>query len=178
MDSFLKKYQKHPAYQHILWSIQRDWLLRFLCATALELAGAYTFHIFFSEKPLWSAAGLVIALGGMFIYFFLFRELPFHRHPIVTQLEKRRRDIVWIYTVRTQRMPFGLKLFESGLLYIKLLDGSHHCLSLPTSKLRVVSNFLHRRLPHASVGYNEEREQWYQAAPELLLQEPPNERYY
>ena len=177
MDSFLKKYQKHPAYQHILWSIQKDWLLRFSIGTVLELGGAYTFHVFFSEKPWLSAVGLMVAFGAMFMYYFLLRELPFSKHPIVTQLEERRQDIVWFYTVRTQRMPFGLKLFESGLLYIKLIDGSHHCLSLPSSQLRVVSNFLHRKLPHASVGYNEEREQWYLASPELLLQDPPNERY-
>lgn len=173
MDSFLQRYHHHPALGHIRASLRRDWYLRLFCASLLLGGGINLCFFFFAVSSLFSIIGLVAVLGAIYMFSVLIQQGVLTQHPILTQLEYAPQEIVWIYTLHTQRMPFGLKVFDSGLLYLKLINGSHHCLSLPTRQLKLVSRFLNRYLPHASVGYNEERAQWYRAAPALLLQEPP-----
>ena len=150
--------------------LRRDWYLRLFFASLLILAGSGLSYFSFSKSTLVSIIGLSGILGAVKMFSLLVQQRTLARHPVIQQLELQPLDIVWIYTVHTQRMPFGLKIFDNGLLYLKLINGKDHCISLPAGKLKLASHFLHRHLPHVSVGYNEERAQWYRVAPELLLQ--------
>lgn len=73
--------------------------------------------------------------------------------------------IVWVYSVRTQVMPFGFYLWETGQMYFKLVDGQEFCLFVPARKLRMLSRFLNKLLPHATFGYSPENEKLYRENP-------------
>lgn len=113
------------------------------------------------------AAASVLAFRALYPWF---GRLVIHKTPLFNLLLNQPRKIVWVYSVVTQRMPFGFEFSRNGLLYFKLIDGDQIVVSLPEDKLVSVANFLQRLLPHASFGYTADREQWYIAAPELLIQ--------
>ena len=79
--------------------------------------------------------------------------------------------IVWVYSILTQRMPFGLQTTRQAVLYIKKLDGDEISLEVEEKDLPKIMEYLNQRLPHASFGYTPERAQWYLAEPALLLQD-------
>jgi hypothetical protein len=66
-------------------------------------------------------------------------------------------------------MPFGLYLWERGTMFFMLQDGDEISVGLPARKLKMVSRFLNKLLPHASFGYTAERQQQFEADPKLLL---------
>ena len=87
----------------------------------------------------------------------------------MTKLLKNKEDIVWVYSILTQRMPFGLQINRQAILYFKLIDSNEITLTVPEKDLSDISLFLNQHLPHASFGYTQERAQWYMANPALLL---------
>jgi hypothetical protein len=86
-------------------------------------------------------------------------------------LEHHPRQIVWVYSIVTERLPFGFNVARAGLMYFKLADGDEITVSLPAERLPWISRYLNDRLPHATFGYSRDREQWYLASPYLLLRE-------
>jgi len=114
----------------------------------------------------------IIGLGAMMISAYLiYRSVPaldLETNPLYRTLVDEPQDVVWIYSMMTQRMPFGLEMFKVGVVYIYLKDGSHHSVSVPVRKLKLICKFLGRLLPQASVGYTEERAQQFEFNPELL----------
>jgi hypothetical protein len=56
-------------------------------------------------------------------------------------------------------------------LYFKLSNGDEITVSLRPQKLKVISKFLNRLLPHASFGYSHDRAQWYHVHPDMLRKE-------
>ena len=123
----------------------------------------------------WSGEGVLRLLGGLLFLtgvgftYDLLRNGQLEQTPLLVLLREQPERIVWIYSVTTQRMPFGLHFGNSGLMYFKLIDGQELSLSLPEHRLRPVSESLNTYLPHVTFGYTKDREQWYMANPELLL---------
>ena len=66
-------------------------------------------------------------------------------------------------------MPFGFYLWETGQMYFKLVDGQEICLFVPARKLRMVSRFLNKVLPHATFGYSPENAQLFRENPLQLI---------
>lgn len=91
--------------------------------------------------------------------------------PLANLLEKEPRRIVWVYSMITQRMPFGFQINQSGTMYFKLIDGDELSVSLPAKDLKIISEALNTYLPHATFGYTKEREQWFLAHPAMLLKD-------
>lgn len=134
------------------------------------LAGGTAFgYVFFEKRNLLATFGLAAALAGLkLLWDVLRRPTPEDEH-LWQLLNHQPRQIVWVYTMTTQTMPFGFYLWERGTMYFKLLDGSEISLSLPARKLKMVSKFLNRLLPHASFGYSEDRLRQFETNPASLL---------
>jgi hypothetical protein len=117
----------------------------------------------------------VFGLGAVIIWLrIVFSVLNRRRvidSPLIQTLMRHPGQIVWVYAVVTNRMPFGFQVAQNGLMYFKLINGDAFTLSAPIQELKVISRFLNRLLPHATFGFTKDREQWYMAAPELLLKE-------
>ena len=152
-------------------AIVREYRFKLAISGGMTLAGALAGISYFGKWPFLSGTGFVAGLSGFLLsYLVVFRQRPAD-HRLLHLLrgsEAGRREIVWIYAVRTQTMPFGLYLWERGSMYFKLLDGSTIVLSLPASQLKMVSKFLGRLLPHAAIGYSKERMEEYERDPRRL----------
>jgi hypothetical protein len=108
---------------------------------------------------------LGIAIIALRLLSRLWRHASVDDHPLFRLLRDKPEQIVWVYGMATQWMPFGIEVQNSGLLYIKLIDGTEFCLSLRHDKLKLVSRTLRRFLPRAVFGYSPERAEQYRVNP-------------
>lgn len=120
--------------------------------------------------------GMMVAIGGIGIGLFAIKLIyrlvvnwDVKNKLLWKQLTEEADDIVWVYSVETQLMPFGIMLYSKGVMYFKLADGNDISISLPPHKIKPISQMLNELLPHASFGFTEERDQWYTINPLMLL---------
>lgn len=112
---------------------------------------------------------LIAFLIGLQLLYQIIRKPRSEEDRLIDLLNKNPKQIVWIFTITTQTMPFGFHLWDSGVMYFKLLDGDEITVNLPVKKLKMVSKFLNRLLTHASFGYSDERQAKFEQDPKLLL---------
>ncbi len=91
--------------------------------------------------------------------------------PVMQLLLSRPLHIVWVYTVITEKLPYGFNVGKSGHIFFRLMDGNSHVVSLLPEHLKRVSEDLNIYLPHATFGYSKDKEQWYMASPHLLVRD-------
>ncbi len=145
-----------------------------MTALLLLLLGAVLSYFFFNQNTLLSILGLVAVLVGARLTHLFFHQLNVDKNKLMHLLHEQPEKIVWVYSVVTERTPFGFQLFKHGLLYFMLLDGDNISVSLPSVQLKIVAEGLNGMLPHATFGYTKEREVTYQKAPERLLKKVDN----
>lgn len=143
--------------------------MRLLMAFGLFDLGLLILIFALSKSSLLAVVGVIALFFGLRFGYRTILERPNDRHPLNLLLLNRPKDIVWVYSVVTEWMPFGLKFGNSSLMYFKLIDGEEFCLSIPEKQIEPISRFLNNLLPHTTFGYTQDREQWYMAAPELLI---------
>lgn len=103
--------------------------------------------------------GGAMASGALY---WLYRVLT--DQPISHWRRKLRDDpeqIVWVYSLVTERMPFGFKMATLGTLHFVDRDSGIHCFGMKPKDLKLVTKTLNRVLPHAEFGYSEDRELRY-----------------
>lgn len=156
-------------------SAAREQQIKLIVGSVLVTVGLLLLLFFFEENTLFPIAGLTaLAFGIHSAYaYFTYRDLD--RLPLFQTLKYRPKQIVWIYAVMTERMPFGFKVSRNALMYFKLIDGQTYDVKVSPKRAEVISAGLNHLLPHTTFGYTEERELRYQKAPATLLREIGNE---
>ena len=167
--NFKKTYHLHPAMQLLHRGIQKERDIQLSFAICLITAGVVIPYIYFRENNFISSVGLVALIIGMRLLYGIVRTPRATDERLWHLINENAQQIVWIYSITTQMMPFGFHLWDSGTMYFKLLDGDEITVSLPAKKLKMVSKFLNRMMPHASFGYSEERHEQFDKDPKLLL---------
>ena len=153
----------------LLRCIRREAGAQLLLAWLPVLAGAALF-IWCRHLGTWiSVIALTLWLAGLLLLKRALKQPRAEAHPLWQTLLNNPLRIVWVYTVRTQVMPFGFYLWETGQMYFKLVNGQEISLFVPARKLRMVSRFLNKLLPHATFGYSPENEQLYRENPLQLI---------
>ena len=158
----------HPAFkairQSLLWEVRG----LFLIGAATLILGIILSTLLTSN---WIGLTLaaIILLVGLYICGNAWKVWDVDKSPLLKILRYQPERIVWVYSVVTQRMPFGFKFSQNGTLYFKMIDGQDYSVSLPSKYLSYVSKSLQKHLPMATFGYTRDREQWYMASPELLI---------
>ena len=112
-----------------------------------------------SRRVGWALVGSLAATGALWWLYKILTEQPlafWRRH-----LRDEPENIVWVYGLVTERMPFGFKTVASGTLHLVEADGDIHTFGLQPEALRLVTKTLNRVLPDAEFGYSEERELKY-----------------
>jgi hypothetical protein len=138
----------------------------------LLLIGSAALIIFTFEKSvILPCLGLIGSIISIQLIYRTARLLNVEDHRLIWFLQNQPHAIVWVYSVKTDRLPFGFQLFSSTTLYFKLSNGDEITVSLRPQKLKVISKFLNRLLPHASFGYSHDRAQWYHVHPDMLRKE-------
>ena len=162
-------YHLHPALRLLRRSIRQEQRTKLALAIFLLAGGAAFGYVFFEKGNILATFGLVAVMVGLKVLWDLLQRPKVEDDRLWQLLHYQPRQIVWVYGMSTQTMPFGFYLWEQGTMYFKLLDGGEISISVPAHQLRMVSKFLNRLLPHASFGYSEERRQQFEADPASLL---------
>lgn len=146
-------------------ALRQEIYVRLLFAAAALVGGGLLIGLNFPEQSVASVCGLILLLGGLYFGYVLLPQTRADNSHLLHLLNTNPEKIVWVYGLRTQRHPFGLSFSQSGILYFKLADGDEISVGLPATKLKLVSAFLNRVLPHAVFGYTKERAENYQNNP-------------
>jgi uncharacterized membrane protein YidH (DUF202 family) len=90
------------------------------------------------------------------------------KNELIDVLKKNPQRIVWVYYLKVETMPYGIRVLDMTTLYFMCND--HEKLSLRTTEKQIleIMDKLQDRLPHATFGHNQEKEQLYRANPNLL----------
>lgn len=159
---------QHPGFLILKRALQWEMRLQLLTSLALLLCGLTLCYFFFQNNVPLALIGLIASVYGVKLVYKTAYKQDIEQHPLMRTIYYHPREIVWVYSLLTERMPFGFQFSKSGTLYIKLIDGSEYSVSLRARKLRLVSKTLSRLLPHATFGYSVRKQQWFLESPEKL----------
>jgi hypothetical protein len=168
-------FESNAGVKSLEEALQKEWYAKIIATLCLSAAGLAGLWLGIQWSAILALFGLILTTLALRLFYTLMQQLPVSEHRLMKLLREHPRQIVWVYSVVTQRMPFGLEIFRSGLMYFKLADGKEITVELPADRLKGVAEHLNDLLPHASFGYTRDREQWYMAEPLMLLVEPENE---
>jgi hypothetical protein len=166
---------RHPSMSLLRRAIRREQAQKLLASAALLAFGGTLCYAFFALNIPLTVIGLVCAVLGLRYTAYFLTHRRIEDSPLLRLLKHQPGQIVWVYSLVTEWLPFGLQMGRNATLYFKLLDGDEITLGIPQKDLKLVSHLLNRLLPHASFGYTRDREQWYLASPAMLLQDEPEE---
>lgn len=150
-------------------AIQREIYLKLLASVALLLFGELLCIFAFQLNAAIVVIGIVLTILGIKYTREALLSQKVDQTPLMQLLQKEPRKIVWVYSVVTQRMPFGLQFSKNATIYFKLIDGDEITLDMQDRSAKKVLKMLNFQLPHATFGFTKDREQWFMANPELLV---------
>ncbi len=159
----------HPALRYIRRSLRREWWWQLALALALAALPVLLCWWLSRAGYEWAPAVLLLSAPGLRWLVQLVRKPAPQHHRLWELLFHNPLKIVWVYSVRTQVIPFGFYLWETGLMVFKLNDGDEISIAIPARKLKVVSRFLNKLLPHATFGYSPERQKLFEENPAQLV---------
>ncbi|THH36348.1 hypothetical protein [Neolewinella litorea] len=150
---------RHPGLEPLWRSVAREHRAKQLTAVGVVTVGLLVCLLSIPYSVWLPFAGALAASLGLFWLYRLLSEQPLDA--LREDLREQPERIVWVYSVVTERMPFGLNLMRSGTLYLYVDDGRVHDFNLRAEQLLLVTKTLNRLLPHAEFGYTKERELKY-----------------
>ena len=152
-------------------ALRRDIHLKLLASVAMLLFGELLCIYAFQLNGALVIVGIVLTVLGIKYTRDALLGRNVEETPLMVALEKEPKKIVWIYSVVTQRMPFGLEFSKDATIYFKLIDGDEITLGMAENSANYVLKMLNLKLPHATFGYSKDKEQWYMADPAMLYKE-------
>ena len=167
----IKKYREHPSMQLLLKSLRREQWTRLVVGVFVVSSGILLLYLFFGGNNLISMLSFVALIIGVRFLQNTLKTWDFENQKLLQLIENQPTKIVWVYSIVTQRMPFGLAFNEQSLLYFKLENGDDITVNIPPEKLKIVTRFLKRLLPHAVFGYTPNRMRSYLRSPLDFLQQ-------
>jgi hypothetical protein len=163
-----KSLYRHPAMHILVRAIRREVFFQIVATNLLLVFGFVLILLQFDKSTFLTIIGLGAVILSARLLWQNFPAFILYNHPLYRLLHERPEEVVWVYSLVTQRMPFGLELFSAGVLYFHSIDGSHESVALSAKKLKLVSKFLNRLLPQATFGFSEDRQQQYSIDPFML----------
>lgn len=129
-------------------------------AVGLMIVGLASSVYGVASRSIWLPfIGGVAATAALYWFYRLLSDQPivyWRRH-----LRDQPEDIVWVYGMVTERMPFGFRIAAMATLHLVDRAGEMHCFGLKPDELKLVTKTFNRVLPHAEFGYSPEREMKY-----------------
>lgn len=148
---------KHPGLDPLWESMERTRRQQQFVALGLMIGGLATAVVGVVGRSLWMPfLGGLLATGGLYWLYRILSDQPIAYWRRL--LREEPTDIVWVYSMVTERMPFGFRLTSMATIHLVDREGQVHCFGLKPEELKLVSKTLNRVLPHAEFGYTPERE--------------------
>ncbi len=157
-------------------ALKREIFLQYLASAALLVFGMLLTLFTFQVNAVFVLIGIVLMVLGIKLANDAIQNRDVDNSRLMQLLLKSPRQIVWVYSVVTLRMPYGLVFSRNATIHFKLVDGNELKLSMPQQDSKEVLKMLNFYLPHATFGYSADREQWFIANPELLYKETGGRR--
>lgn len=155
-----RKILKHPGLKPLWDGLEREWKQQQLTAVGLLVMGITVLtYGAFERSLLWLLSGSLLACGALWWLWRLAAEQPVAAWYQLFANEPE--TVAWVYSLVTERLPFGLKFSASATLYLILNDGEELAATLPAKDVKLVTKTLNRVLPQAEFGYSPEREAKY-----------------
>lgn len=152
-------------------ALKREIFLQFFASAALLVCGILLTFFTFEVNAVFVLIGIVLIVLGIKLANDAAQNRDVDNSRLMQLLLRSPRQIVWVYSVVTLRMPYGLVFSQNATIHFKLVNGDELKLSMPQQDSKEVLKMLNLHLPHATFGYSADREQWYIANPELLLRD-------
>jgi len=164
-------FQHTAAFRQIEISLIRERNQKLASAIVSIILAVFLALQFNFKKNEWILAVLVItfSLVGTLILINLINNWQSEKFELIDLLKNKPKEIVWIYSVQTNRLPFGVQFTYNCTMYFYLLNRDFITIKLPKNEVIKTSETLNLYLKHATFGYSQDNEQWYMANPELLL---------
>ncbi|MBK8880169.1 MAG: hypothetical protein IPN74_17065 [Haliscomenobacter sp.] len=159
---------RHPAMRLLQRAIRRELRLQFAASLGLFFLGFYIVYNCYHSNMVLMVMGLSISLIATKLLQYTISNLRKGSNRLLNILQNQPGQVVWIYSVVIERMPFGILLMRAGTMFFKMADGTEMSVRLPGNHLRTVSRFLARLLPHATFGYTSDRDYSFRLSPENL----------
>ncbi|MGB1216988.1 MAG: hypothetical protein ACPG5P_03885, partial [Saprospiraceae bacterium] len=112
---------------------------------------------------------LILFLTGLKLLYDKFNEPVGFQSPLLILLSYKQKNIVWVYSIIKENMPFGVKLLGSGRIMFRTLDKKEFSISVSENEILLLSKELESHLPQATFGYSSEKDNLYEINPYLLL---------
>jgi len=160
---------RHPAMKILENAIRKEIQQQLLASCFLLFTGLIMGILGLGRSVFFFILGLGVSGISLALIVKSIRQQNIEQNTIFRALHDHPESLVWVYAIVTERMPFGLKFWQYGLLYFHTLDGKHHTISVPVAKLKLLSKYLNRLLPSATFGYSLEKEELYRDSPLHLL---------
>lgn len=151
--------------------IRREWrvqlvLLWLLFAGAGGLAAAVYMGV--KHSGLWAALSIGLGLVALRLGRDVHRLRRPEQHPVWVLLHQNPQSVVWVYALRLELMPLGIRLRERRILLLRLDNGRAEQLRGTAPEIESLLRLLRRLLPGATFGYAKHLEQLYALDPEWL----------
>ncbi len=156
------------AEEIIAASIKREHRMQTFFALLGLVVSIGMLYAFYDKNTFLFIIGIAMILGALVLLRTVWRYSSIEAHPIMRQLQDRPKEVIWVYAMVIERMPFGIHLNRSSTMFFKKTDGTEICFSIPYKKLKSLHQSLEKQLPHATFGYSIEKAQWYTANPWML----------
>ncbi len=152
-------------------ALRREIRLRLLASVALLLFGELLCIFAFRLNGAIVFVGIVLTILGIKLTRDAFLNQNVEKTALMQLLLYDPQKIVWIYSIVTQRMPFGLEFSKDAIIYFKLINGDEITITMSESETNNTLEMLRIKLPHVTFGYTSDREQWFMADPAMLYKE-------
>lgn len=159
---------RHPAIGVLHHALRREQRQQLLASLLLSIGGLALTGWAFTQSTLLVILGLGVLMISLRLVFVTGRELRRQEHRALWLLRHHPEQIVWVYSIVTERLPFGVQFLRNGTLYFKLANGDDFSVAMPANQLKMISRYLNRLLPHATFGYSPWRADQYRQHPESL----------
>ena len=163
--------QKTEAFSLIEKSLRRERLQKLIVGISSLISGIILASRFPFKPNEWFLGILTVVflVVGILIIVRLIRHWELEQMELVRLLKYEPKEIVWVYHLETNRLPFGIQFRYDCTMYFKLMNRDFIQIKLPKAKIKMISEKLNAALPHATFGYSVDNAQWFAANPELLL---------
>lgn len=160
---------RHPALQILKIALIKEVRIKAAFSVCGMSSGLIILFFTFEKQVIWSVFALLFWVLGLALAKNITYLWKPNQIPLWSTLQHTPQHIVWVYTLVTQRMPFGFEMVQSGLIYVKLENGEDYSVGLAAKDLKLISRTLNRLLPHATFGYSKEKENIYDIDPKQLI---------
>lgn len=113
---------------------------------------------------------LIYFVGSLFLVHVI-RTWDIRYIPVYGLFTHDMDNLVWVYQIKLEMMPFGIKFWNEETMVLKTLNAQEHQIRAFAPQIKLLTAYLAKNAPHVTFGHSPEKEQWYTVSPMLLLED-------